>query len=266
MNASFSSIQRMNRELGIDLERYFAHPTLEDYAKMDRWRFEELTRLVENIKARVQRFRDGLPIFLHTRIDRTDSSWAPWAPWLDSGLIDEVILDTDAAHLADDVPSLDRLTEDPHPFLAAITNEEVLQGVAPTLSRTPATGFLVTEPLLAGNAPPLPGAPLAWHQHGAVESHPVPAATALLRAIAEDLKHTRSLGSFFRRLHEFLSTTGEANASFEDLLRIRKDLLRISRKILDGDYELGEEQRRILNHIDQVARILMLSPVASIEY
>lgn len=257
MHFGFSSLARMQRELGLQIEDYLVRPSMERFKEIERWRVNELMEFLEAMKVRTQRVRDQLPFLAMTRFGREQGATPPWVAWYERGLIDEAIVSVTPETLVHEDELLESLLDEPHPLGFAFASEEHALSSAKDIVTHSASGFVCEDPPVTGE--PLPATELTWEREGSLENHPVEACLVILRFLAAKFENTKRLKMFFQRPNEFIEALG-GSIRAEDALRLRKDFLRIERIIGDPQYEFAFDRGEVLQKLRLMARLLLLTP------
>lgn len=264
MHLGYSCLQRIQRELGYDLEEYLTQPTMEKFRVIDNWRQTQLLTFLENLKSRVQKTRRDLQFFLEVGFEDPEKPYAPWARGAKEGLVDALFLHAPPDAMAAHLEALDQAVGEEMPFLCSLDEENDLGELGKHLATLPTNGYCVRRPDVLHRTV-LPEQSLVWSTPGSLESHPVWAALEIVRQLARELKALERAGPFFRKLEEYLTNAGET-MKYDIALNIRQDILAILYKVRDGELEVTGNREHTMRMIDQVARLLLLTPIPPVEY
>lgn len=262
----FSSLERIQNELDINIEDFLVSPSGEVLERIDRWRIEELLRFVSLLKARFAVLHQSPLLLTLVAFEQPEDPYAPWLEVARSGLIDELILAGPPIDPAQRLELCSSLVQESRPYLIAFDTEQDAADHGSLLSGESVLGFLVLDPDPADPVS-LPPADSTWETEGVPEAEPIEAVTALLAEISEvTLDHPR-YGDFFVKLALYFDSI-RGVLKYEDGQKIRLDLLRIHDVLLeDHGEELAPEVRsKILVQIGRAVRLLLLCPIPNVEY
>jgi hypothetical protein len=154
--------------------------------------------------------------------------------------------------------------EEPRPCVVAIDTETSLADVAATLRELPATGFCVLRPGPLQRVV-MPDPEYVWSITGALEHHPVQAASEIIRHLLKEFQGTERLRAFLQSVDEYLINSGDM-MKYEEAMKIRREILGILWKLRDGELEVGDGTEDAMRKLDLVSRLLLLTTVQAIEY
>ncbi len=260
----YSSLRRIQAELGLDLEAFLTNPTTDQFRAMERWRQGQLEHFVESICARVQEERFELVTGLLVSAEAVAPN-APWMPLYRRGVASEVALIVSPDGIADGVRDLDLAATGERPFLVAVEKEEGIVALGPPLRDIPATGFLVLEPDFETRRP-LPPPDMFWTMTGALESDPIAAAATIMTTLTTRIDRADPVLLFFDELGEFLALDDPRDVTFKDIFKVRGDVQLIADQIAQDTEGSAEGRRVIVHELNRVARLLMLAPAQPIQY
>jgi hypothetical protein len=262
MNLGYSSLQRMQKELGIDGEAFLANPTIEKFHEIEDWRLGELRQFIAGLKARVCKARQGLPVALMANIIEARDPYIPWLGAFEEGVVEEVVLRGVPALLPGELEALDEKTGQPRAVLAAVESEKDLGPLAQVSDRLSTTGVCLTHPEYTAEVD-FPPVAVRWSLPGAIERHPITAGAAALIHLARSADSASPFGIYVGRLRDYLEYCGD-KVKYEDVLVVRGDLLFLRQKIEAKEIQLGADQRPLLSLLDLSIRLFSLIPAPAV--
>ncbi|CAN5318373.1 hypothetical protein BH09SUM1_BH09SUM1_21760 [soil metagenome] len=261
----YSSLQHIQHDLHVNLEDFLNQPTVETLNRITNWREDLLLRFMENLKARVQKVRGQTLTAVLASIPSAENPYMPWLKAYDDGTVDDLLLHAPADEAENIMSIVDAGIEEARCFQLAIAKESQMEEYDAVMNRMSATGYCVMKPVYQEETTTLPPASMVWEHHGAVEIHPVDAAAEMIRNLAAGLDQSKRMGQFFLKLLEYFGSAKES-IRYEDALKIRKDIVRIQKKIREEESESIADYQEIERTIDLIARLLLLTPVQNFDY
>lgn len=255
----YSCLERIPRELGIDIEDFLNQPSSETLASIEEWRLHELHHFLSAMKARGQVVRQNLHVIGVIEAPPVENAFTPWLDPIRSGVLAELVVMDPDGHLRESLPTIDALDSDPVPLMLGAATEEALPAAIGKLATIGALGYMLLEPDLTVEET-LPRAQIYWGIDCAVEMEPITAAQRLVLELALRFQSHEKLGPFFRQLEEFFRYSLGA-LKYEDAAKVRGDMVKVLRSLRQSG-EFTELQPMV----ERAVRLLRLSPIASVEY
>ncbi len=255
MHLGYSSLTRLQSEIGLDIEQYLDQPALEQFRAVMDWRHDQLTKFVENIKARVRRVQSQVLFFVLGKLPPSGESLVPWMPSYREGYFEGAMLEADPEAFPAHFAALDRLSGVRRVILAALAREEGIAPLVESLSEVPSPGFAVLEP---GQEDPTSMPPVAahWDQSGAMEAKPTHAVQAILEHIAGHELDEETSTTLRQALSEVYPGWGSFH--LQQAMDLRARLQKVRKEARDIPANL-------LREIELAERLLPLTPSGSEE-
>jgi len=256
---SFSCLERIPRELGIDIEDFLNQPSVDTLERIRQWRLAELHHFIGALKARIQISRQD-PIV--AAIVPREPRETPTPPWLDPvrrGVINEVIVPFDHEDEAHPMGMIDSLGSDPVPVLVGFETEEALRTRTQLVDDLGALGFVVMDPDPSEHDLP-PPPPTEWSEPGAGEAEPIAAAHAIVSDLAIRFSEHEKFGPFLGSLDQFFQNSQNA-LKYEDAMKVRGDLLKLVKALRQNKDHAAE-----VPLVERAIRYLRLAPIGVVEY
>lgn len=260
----FSCLQRIQRELGYNVEEHLSNPKLDDHNRIVHWRYEQLRMLLENLKARILRIRKDLPVMILAGVHDPGDPWTPWAAWNQGGLAESYLLHAPAEDLRKHFRAFDKGFKTKRPFLAVADAETDLGDLAKSLPTAPATGFCVLNPGPLERVV-MPNAEFHWNQPGAIENRPVTAASEIVRNSIKLFMDCQVMRPYFEKVEQILTNAGES-LKYEIAQTVRADINDTMRKLRKGEVEIDGDPKETARRLDLIGRLLSLANPGFVDY
>ncbi|MEO8376729.1 MAG: hypothetical protein ABI579_03595 [Candidatus Sumerlaeota bacterium] len=256
MQFGFSSLRRMQKELGIDGEKFLTHPTREKFQEIETWRIDQLSHFVQSLKMRVCKVRQTLPFMMMVDLIDEEQPYLPWKRLFEDGIVEEVALCTAPENISTHLHALDEAMGSHRPVLATARNEGDLEILSQSRERMSSLGVCVTHPVYTSPIE-FPPAKISWSMPGSLERHPLTAGAAALIHLSRHVMAGTPFAAYVTRLKDFLDFCGD-KIKYEDVLVIRDDLLFLRKEI--NAKHIAVDDERLLATLDLATRLFSLMP------